>query len=304
MSRHKPLPFTCLSLIFGFSGVLMLTALIIISSQLSFSSEVVAYVDNLNGDRDIFLLDLRHNLTVNLTQHPADDSAPVWSPDGTQLIFHSNRNEQSGLYMMSASGRHLYLLIADNANYPAWSPDGTQIAFRSNRDGNQELYTIQTDGTNLRRLTHQIASDNLPAWSPDSTQIAFYSNLSGNGDVYLINADGTNMRQLTTHRNEDTYPRWSPDGTQIAFSSDRADEITYQIYLYNLGEASIELLTVDNLINSHSPQWLPNGEEIIFQSLGGSYRYTRLTYRMTLRDRVLRPLTTTNAYLEMLAWRP
>lgn len=304
MSRQHTFSLTRLCLIVGVSGGAMLCVLIFLTTQITFSSQVIAYVDNLQGDRDIFLLDLQHSLTVNLTNHPADDSAPVWSPDGTELVFHSNRNGQSGLYIMSNSGRDIRLLIADNANYPAWSSDGNRIAFRSNRDGNQELYSINIDGTNLIRLTDQIASDNLPAWSPDSTQIAFYSNLAGNGDVYLMNADGTNMRQLTVHPSEDTYPQWSPDGTQIAFVSNRVDDTTYQIYLYDVEAESIELLTDDDTINSHSPHWLPNGEALIFQSLGGAYRYTRFTYRMRLADRMVEPLTEINLHLEMLAWRP
>lgn len=304
MLRWQTLPMTCLWMPVGVLVGGLLCLLIFISGLLAFQSEVVAYVDNIAGNRDIFLLDLHHNLIFNLTRNPADDSAPTWSPDGTQIAFHSTRNNTTGIFIISSTGRNLRLLIGDNANYPAWSPDGTQLVFRSNRDGNQELYIIHINGINLTRLTDQTASDNLPAWSPDGTRIAFTSNLAGNTNIYLVDVNGTNLQQITIDPAEDTYPQWSPDGTQLAFASNRMDHQTYQIFLYDLSTQSIYPLTEDIRFNNHSPQWLPDGNAIVFQSLGGTYRYTRHTYRINIDNGVVSLLTNYHDYMEMVAWKP
>lgn len=312
-------------------GLIYLTVLSVIA--LPHRNEIVAYVDNVSGDRDIFLLDINHNLTINFTTHrqnpthqriddPSivavtqydrlptddllvyDDSMPAWSPDGERMVFHSQRDGISGIYLMGVDGGNMRLLVGGNANYPAWSPDGEHIAFRSNRDGNYELYIINVDGMGLRRLTEQTASDNYPSWSPDGKQIAFQSNLEGNGDIYIINADGTELQQITLHEGEDSVPRWSPDGEYIAFVSRRADNANYQIYLYHLETGEINPLTEDFDSNIHSPVWLPHTDEMIFQSLDGFVSYQRLTYRMDLSDGSYRLLSPDNPFMDMVAWRP
>ena len=93
---------------------------------------------------------------------------PTWSPDGTQVAFHSNRDGNMEIYVMDANLSELTRLTNNEANdmFPTWSPDGSQIAFHSNRDGNVEIYVMNADGTNQTRLTDNSASDSLPAWYP------------------------------------------------------------------------------------------------------------------------------------------
>jgi TolB protein len=93
---------------------------------------------------------------------------PAWSPDGTQIAFHSRRDGNPEIYVMGSDRSGIVRLTDDEGNdmFPTWSPDGTQIAFQSTRDGNAEIYTMNADGTEQTRLTDDPASDTVPAWQP------------------------------------------------------------------------------------------------------------------------------------------
>jgi len=160
-----------------------------------------------------------------LTNNPAADTLPAWSPDGPSIAFVSNRDGNDEIYVMNAEdGTNLRNLTNNPAadTFPAWSPDGRFIAFTSWRNGNAEIYVMNADGSNQRRLTYHSGPDLYPTWSPDGRFIAFNHSDFDNllfSDIYVINADGTNLRNLTNEPRPYEYLSWSPDGRHIAFSS-------------------------------------------------------------------------------------
>ena len=128
-----------------------------------------------------------------LTNHNAVDGGPSWSPDGTQIAFHSERDGRSKIYVMDAAdGSNPRPLILERGNdgFPSWSPDGTQIAFHYAYTSNvREIYVMDADGSNSRPLTNSFYADEFPSWSPDGTQIVFHSNRSGNNwEIYVMDA--------------------------------------------------------------------------------------------------------------------
>jgi hypothetical protein len=155
---------------------------------------------------------------------------PSWSPDGAQIVFASDEDGDSELWIVDADGGNLRQLTDNQAHDadPAFSPDGTQIVFVSDVEspGFSEVYTIAPDGTNLTRLTDLSGSQYAPAWSPDGSQIVYVSDRGGDGDLYVMDADGQRSTLLTVDDGgaEDRSPRWSPDGLWIAFLSNREDD--------------------------------------------------------------------------------
>ena len=103
---------------------------------------------------------------INLTNHLAWDGSPDWSPDGNQIVFQSDRDGNSEVYVMNADGTNPINLTNHLASdgSPDWSPDGNQIAFQSNRDGNWEIYIMNADGANPINLTQHPAWDSSPSW--------------------------------------------------------------------------------------------------------------------------------------------
>ena len=148
-----------------------------------------------------------------LTQNEANDLACSWSPDGSQLVFTSNRDgNDRDLYHGRGWQQPAAVDGSGSTNsMPALSPDGRSIAFVSNRDGNDEIYLMDVDGSNPRRLTNNPANDWQPSWSPDGKQIVFISGSPRGGfDLFVMDTDGTDLRQLTDDPGWEFEPAWQP----------------------------------------------------------------------------------------------
>ena len=227
------------------------------------SGDVIAFTsDRDDGEGDIYVMDAGGSDPRRLTDDPAYDAWPTWSPDGSQIAFASTRSGNPDIYLIDADGSNLRQLTHDPAAdiWPEWSPDGTRIAFPSRRDGNLEIYVIDIDGTNLQRLTHTAAVEDFPAWSPDGKQIVF-SRTEGEEGTFIMNADGSGERKLLAFRVFE--PAWSPDGRRIAFGSDH--EGFRGIYVVDVDGGNLQKLS-DTRLGENCPSWSPDGARIVFAS--------------------------------------
>jgi Tol biopolymer transport system component len=192
--------------------------------------------------------------------NPPLDGNPSWSPDGKQIVFYSERDGNSEIYVMSADGEHQMRLTRHPASdgYPNFSPDGKQIVFDSDRDGNFEIYVMDADGGNPKRLTSHPARDVSASWSLDGRKIAFMSDRNGEFEVWVMNADGSSPAGVT-YFGSNWFPRWSPDGQKLAYHVGR------DIHVLDVGEAKFRRLTIDPN-NGMYPSWSPDGRQIAFMS--------------------------------------
>lgn len=96
----------------------------------------------------------------------AEDDFPAWSPDGSRIAFHTNRNGNYEIFLMNTDGSAPVNLTSNPSGdfLPAWSPDGSRIVFESTRDGNSELYVMKADGSDVVRLTNSPGIDSFAAW--------------------------------------------------------------------------------------------------------------------------------------------
>ena len=79
-----------------------------------------------------------------LTESPGLDMRPVWSPDGKQIAFTSNRDGNYEIYAMNADGSNVRRITDhdERDDYPAWHPDGKKLVYVSERDGKYDLYLV------------------------------------------------------------------------------------------------------------------------------------------------------------------
>lgn len=188
------------------------------------------------------------------------DSAPSWAPDSRHVIFSSEADGQSDLYVVDLAGRERQRLdTPGNEGHPAYAPNGNVIAFDTDRDGNDEIYTMRPNGEAQQRLTDHPGRDIAPSWSPDGRRIAFMSNRDNpEFDVYRMDADGKNVQRMTTG-GTGMYPQYSPDGSQIAM------HIARDVHVLLLQSQQLRRLTYEPMNGMH-PTWSSDGSQLAFMS--------------------------------------
>ena len=198
-----------------------------------------------------------------------ENAFPSWSPDGSKVVFQSNRTGEWHLYTMAADGsdvRDLTPSMKDCRN-PSFSPDGSKIVFYSAATGNDEIYVMKADGSGATNLTKNPASDIHPHWSPDGSKIIFNSLRDDpkGYDVYLMNADGTGVTRLTATTEDETCAQFSPDGKHLVFLRGFGNG-NDDIMLSGPDLKDATNLSASPFANEGWPSWAPDGKRVLFSS--------------------------------------
>lgn len=112
----------------------------------------IVYVDYVGSQQEIFTVNLDGTGETRLTNNAGDDVLPAWSPDGTEIVFFSDRNGTFDLYTMNADGTGVTNITNTPGPQtewsPAWSPDGQRIAFSCGL-----ICVMNRDGTGRKELS-------------------------------------------------------------------------------------------------------------------------------------------------------
>ena len=156
---------------------------------------------------------------VQLTNNSFDDNHAEFSPDGQSIVFHSNRDGNTGIFKMNADGTNEVRLTNESGQdlYPSYSPDGSKIIFVRANNSPQNLYVMNADGSNQTALPTPAGFYSPPSYSPDGTKIIFnHGSNAMQQSIYTANSDGSSFQMLTAGVNRVSY---SPDGSKIVFST-------------------------------------------------------------------------------------
>jgi dipeptidyl aminopeptidase/acylaminoacyl peptidase len=223
------------------------------------SSSMIAYTSNLDGDYEIYLIKTDGSEMTQLTSNFAQDTHPVWSPDGRFIVFCSDRDGvkmwNSDIFIMRADGTTQTNLTDSqfiNEFAPCWSYDGKKILYQTDLHGFNEYYVMNSDGTNSRPMEDADVFDFAYPWMFDEDML-ISDNTSGNYEIYLEPFFGGKIN-LTNHFANDTYPAWSSDGSKIVFVSDR--DFNNEIYIMDADGTNQKRLT-RNFVDDSEPSWSP-----------------------------------------------
>ncbi|HUG16784.1 MAG TPA: DPP IV N-terminal domain-containing protein, partial [Thermomicrobiales bacterium] len=246
----------------------------------------IAFVSERDGNAEIYLINADGSGLRRLTDNPASDTEPDWSPDGERIAFVSDRDGARSLYVMDADGSNVGRLTQDGLSVtaPLWSPDGQWIAFAGSEQGvNADVYVIRLDGSNLRmRLTAHPGAESALSWSANSLALAYQTETTpavahniylveiASAETYNLTYDvGPNERLPDLSREDSVvdqqFPDWSPDNVHIAYASawSESDELP-EIAIRHRHIPAIAGVTETGVLGTE-PRWSPDGQWIAFR---------------------------------------
>jgi Tol biopolymer transport system component len=155
------------------------------------------------------------------------DGSPDFSPDGSRLVFVSNRTGRDEIFMSlvdSVAAQQLTdfsRVPASTAGSPRFSPDGTRVAFDARVRGNADIYVVSASGGTPARLTTDPGADVVPVWSPDGEWIYFTSRRTGPPQTWRVRSGGGPDERITT---DGAFgAQFSPDGRFLLYGRERVN---------------------------------------------------------------------------------
>lgn len=186
--------------------------------------EWIAFVDGIDDTAEVYLTPLnRPGVPLQLTNNGAMDFMPAWSPDGSRIVFVSDRDGNTELYIMDRDGVEERRLTNDPTpdEFFSWHPEGDRILYISYRDGadplslgigNAEVYVVDVQSTETTNLTNNPAWDGDASWSPDGSEIVF-TRRTDHAEIYTMRSDGSRQTMhegFATSEFNDCCAAWGP----------------------------------------------------------------------------------------------
>lgn len=246
---------------------------------------LILFESDRSKNEEIWVMDDDGQNPKKLTKDSARDLSPSWSPDGTRIVFASNRGGHwEHIHIMDSMGKEIRKLTAGVRDLtPSWSPDGEWIVFvhaNVNEGWNFDLWVVRAsegdfdpweiaefgDQKDTFRVTKHKDQDMEPTWSPDGKKIAWSSSRDGNFEIYSMDANGENQKRLTDDPNDDRNPAWQTrTGQKIAFSASR--DFNNEIYVIDAADGGNPTNLTNDFNWDDYPAWSPDGRRIAFSSL-------------------------------------
>jgi eukaryotic-like serine/threonine-protein kinase len=184
---------------------------------LSPNGKVVAAesLDVATNNTDLWTYDLENGSAKRLTFDPAIDSTPLWSPDGTRLIFTSDREQKFNLYVKNADGSQEEKLIPQDGpdRFPEdWSPDGKYVIYQRDTD----LWYVTFPGLSANVFLKAASAPNVTRFSPDGKWVAYASNESGREEIYVTSFPGAQGKWQVSNAGGE-QPKWRSDGKELFY---------------------------------------------------------------------------------------
>lgn len=202
-----------------------------------------------------------------------NNTNPAWSPDGSKLLFQSDRDMDWNIFMYLIEKDSLVQLTKGkfNETSPVWFPGKNSIVFTSDESGEQQLYVLNLTTGEQKLLIDRNIQCRDASFSKYDTMVTFsgYDENSKTWQVYTYDFKYNNLNKLTNLGGNCNEPALSPDGKQIAFTySDQFNVSQSSIYVVNWYGDFAYQSTETSLLN---PSWSPDSFRIIYVNTENGY---------------------------------
>lgn len=218
---------------------------------------------------------------LNVTQDPANDWNPVWSPDGKYLYFCSDPQGSMSIWRVAIEEKTGSLLgekelvsaLSRYSRHLAFSRNGEQLAFvRYESQSNLLSLDFDSDAGKVigepKWITRENQEISFPDLSPDGQEFVVRISVGTDEELAIYDDKGTIKRQLTKNSSNERFPRWSPDGSKVYFHSDQGGK--YQIWSIDGDGTNLRQITFSQKTGAVDAVLSPDGTKMIFSELDNS----------------------------------
>jgi Tol biopolymer transport system component len=227
--------------------------------SLSPDGHTVALAKTLNGNKDIWLIDLETEIGRRFTFSDGWEGRPVWSPDSKQLIFSSLRKGVLDLYQRATSGtepENKLLETDEGKTAHDWSPNGQYILYQSsNPKTSDDLWALPvSENASPIPIVHTDALECCGRFSPDGRFVAYQSWETGRSEIYVQLFMGTGSKQRIS-TDGGAGPRWRHDGKELFYRAADGGLMSVSI---ELGAAAVKARPPRPLFRLATPVYAPS----------------------------------------------
>ncbi|HDR05348.1 MAG TPA: hypothetical protein ENN84_08920, partial [Candidatus Marinimicrobia bacterium] len=240
---------------------------------------------------DVELADDISKSAVRLTDHieigNSQNVSPAISPNGSEIIFLSDRNGYADIYKMNVEdGSEVKKIVSGQRKASleelkwlspgiSWSSDSKHFVFAA-KSGRHDALVIVNSKTKRQRLIQikELRGIFSVAWHPNKDIIAFEGNTGTQSDIFIYDIRKKTLSNITNDAYSDKNPSWSPDGKKILYVSERErisayhperHPMQYDIFEIDLQSRIKTEITHSNWDENY-PLYDPAGRGILFTS--------------------------------------
>jgi Tol biopolymer transport system component len=188
------------------------------------ATAAVSIYDEKTDSLDLWMVDLVRGIRTRFTFEDSQEILAIWSPDGAQVAFSSDRRGSVGTFQKTADGSGEAEFIQEIEGHEmyctSWSPDGQQLACgaldASGKTGWDIFLLSVSENANLTPLIQTRFNEDWPAFSPDGRWLAYMSNESGTGEIYVrpFPIKGGKWQVSVAGG---TQPQWGQEGKELFY---------------------------------------------------------------------------------------
>jgi len=243
-------------------------------ASLSVDAQHIAYdvPDVSSGNRDVHVVSADGQFDMSVVSDPANDHTPVWTRDGRDLLFLSDRSGPTGLWAQHVDGMRPVGAPARIEPNLGWSffmgltRDGTYFVRR--QMGTRDVYVADIDpatgvvaGPPVRASVNGAGANGTSEWSPDGQQLAFFRRRDDRRRLVIKSLDDGREHEIVNHDVDGVAkPRWESGGQSLLVKATYRNE--FGLYRVNLASETFTPVMIGDYFNDY--ELLPDRHSMIY----------------------------------------